>query len=191
MSDEPKRIIVDTDWKEEAKREKERIAQEVLDAVRAGGEMCLVIGGGNIFRGMQGAAKGMERASADYMGMLATVMNALAMQNAIEGLGGQARVINGSQYDTDIVANKFLVPNKVQGLFNDIVDTPRLSGTRRYMFTDPAQIPTIEVAFLEGVQEPFLEMQEGWRIDGIEWKERLDYGVAAVDFRGAVTNAGV
>ncbi len=72
----------------------ERIAQEVLDASAAGAEICLVIGGGNIFRGMQGAAKGMERASADYMGMLATVMNALAMQNAIEGLGGQARVLS-------------------------------------------------------------------------------------------------
>jgi len=72
----------------------DRIAQEVLQAVRGGAEMCLVIGGGNIFRGIQGAAKGMERASADYMGMLATVMNALAMQNAIEALGGQARVLS-------------------------------------------------------------------------------------------------
>ncbi len=72
----------------------ERIAQEVVGAVKAGTEMCLVIGGGNIFRGMQGAAKGMERASADYMGMLATVMNALAMQNAIEAIGGYARVLS-------------------------------------------------------------------------------------------------
>jgi uridylate kinase len=72
----------------------ERFAQEVIDAQRGGGEICLVIGGGNIFRGMQGAAKGMERASADYMGMLATVMNALAMQNAIEAQGGEARVLS-------------------------------------------------------------------------------------------------
>ena len=71
-----------------------RIAAEVLDATQAGVEMCLVIGGGNIFRGVQGAAKGMERASADYMGMLATVMNALAMQNAIEAQGGEARVLS-------------------------------------------------------------------------------------------------
>lgn len=107
------------------------------------------------------------------------------------GLGGQARVINQSQYDTDIVANKFLVPNKVIGLFDSIVDTPRLTGTRRYLFADPALMPTIEVAFLEGVQEPFMEMQQGWRIDGTEWKVRLDYGVAAIEFRGAETNAGV
>ena len=70
----------------------ERIAQEVVDAVKGGAEMSLVIGGGNIFRGMQGAAKGMERASADYMGMLATVMNALAMQDALEHLGVETRV---------------------------------------------------------------------------------------------------
>jgi uridylate kinase len=72
----------------------ERIAQEVVAATKGGAELCLVIGGGNIFRGVQGAAKGMERASADYMGMLATVMNALAMQNAIENCGGQARVLS-------------------------------------------------------------------------------------------------
>ncbi len=72
----------------------QRIAEEVVSASKNGAELCLVIGGGNIFRGMQGAAKGMERASADYMGMLATVMNALAMQSAIESVGGQARVLS-------------------------------------------------------------------------------------------------
>ena len=69
-----------------------RIAEEVSQAVNAGVEMCLVIGGGNIFRGLSGAAKGMDRAAADYMGMLATVMNALAMQTALERIGVQIRV---------------------------------------------------------------------------------------------------
>lgn len=69
-----------------------RIAREVAEAVEAGVEMCLVIGGGNIFRGLSGAAKGMDRAAADYMGMLATVMNALAMQTALEQIGVQTRV---------------------------------------------------------------------------------------------------
>jgi uridylate kinase len=69
-----------------------RMAKEVGEAVDQGVEVCLVIGGGNIFRGLQGAAKGMERASADYMGMLATVMNALAMQNALENIGYPTRV---------------------------------------------------------------------------------------------------
>lgn len=111
------------------------------------------------------------------------------------GLGGQARVINASEFDTDAIGanltNLFMVPNRVRGLFRDTVDTPRISGTRRYLFADPGQAPVLEVAFLDGAREPFLEVMNGWRIDGVEWKVRLDYGVAGVDFVGAVTNAGV
>ncbi len=70
----------------------DRVAREIQSVVDLGVEVCLVIGGGNIFRGVSGAAAGMERATADYMGMLATVMNALAMQAAIERLGVQTRV---------------------------------------------------------------------------------------------------
>jgi uridylate kinase len=69
-----------------------RIADEVESVHALGVEVCLVIGGGNIFRGIQGAAVGMERASADYMGMLATLINSLAMQNALEGKGIATRV---------------------------------------------------------------------------------------------------
>ncbi len=72
----------------------QRIAGDVRDAVAMGVEVCLVVGGGNIYRGMQGAAHGMERASADYMGMLATVLNALAVQNTLEGLGIETRVLS-------------------------------------------------------------------------------------------------
>lgn len=72
----------------------DRIAREVAEANAAEHEVCLVIGGGNIFRGLSAAAKGMERASADYMGMLATVMNALAMQNALENIGTDTRVLS-------------------------------------------------------------------------------------------------
>jgi uridylate kinase len=68
------------------------LAAEIAAARSAGHEMCVVVGGGNIFRGMAGAAKGMDRAQADYIGMLATVMNALAMQNALEQLGVETRV---------------------------------------------------------------------------------------------------
>ena len=70
----------------------EAVAQDIAQIVKSGVELCLVIGGGNIFRGMAGAAKGMERSSADYMGMLATVMNALAMQDALERIGVSTRV---------------------------------------------------------------------------------------------------
>ncbi|WP_298836077.1 UMP kinase [uncultured Roseobacter sp.] len=72
----------------------ERIAREVQSVHEMGVEICMVIGGGNIFRGLQGSAQGMERTTADYMGMLATVMNALAMQSALEGLGIHTRVIS-------------------------------------------------------------------------------------------------
>ncbi|MEZ5679918.1 MAG: UMP kinase [Erythrobacter sp.] len=75
------------------------LAKEVKAAKDTGLEICLVIGGGNIFRGMAGAAQGMDRAQADYMGMLATVMNALAMQNALEQLGVQTRVQSAVEMD--------------------------------------------------------------------------------------------
>jgi uridylate kinase len=69
-----------------------QIASDIRDVVKLGVEVCLVIGGGNIFRGMAGASAGMDRAQADGMGMLATVMNALAMQNMLEKLDVSTRV---------------------------------------------------------------------------------------------------
>ena len=75
------------------------LAKEVKAAKDTGLEICLVIGGGNIFRGMAGAAQGMDRAQADYMGMLATVMNALAMQSALEQIGVETRVQSAVQMD--------------------------------------------------------------------------------------------
>jgi len=70
----------------------DRIARDVKQAADAGSQICMVIGGGNIFRGLAGAAKGIDRATADYMGMLATVMNALAMQASLERHGLPCRV---------------------------------------------------------------------------------------------------
>ncbi len=69
-----------------------QIAQEVKDVNNLGVEIAIVIGGGNIFRGMAASSKGMDRASADYMGMLATVMNGLAFQDALEKIGVYTRV---------------------------------------------------------------------------------------------------
>lgn len=105
------------------------------------------------------------------------------------GLGGDARVINDAIYDPD-TASKLQKPNKVRGLFQDIVDTPRLSGTRWYAFADPAVAPALEVVFLDGVQEPYTEQREGWRVDGTEFKVRFDYGVGGLNYRSAATNAG-
>ena len=80
----------------------ERIAQEVKSVHDMCVEICMVIGGGNIFRGLQGSAQGMERTTADYMGMLATVMNALAMQSALEGLGVFTRVVSAIPMDQGV-----------------------------------------------------------------------------------------
>jgi uridylate kinase len=68
------------------------IAAEVADVVASGVEVAIVVGGGNIFRGVQGAASGMERATADYIGMIATVMNAITLQDSLERAGVQTRV---------------------------------------------------------------------------------------------------
>ena len=77
----------------------DRIADEIRSVRDMDVEVCLVIGGGNIFRGLQGAAQGMERTTADYMGMLATVMNALAMQSALETRGVYTRVMSAIPMD--------------------------------------------------------------------------------------------
>jgi uridylate kinase len=76
-----------------------RVAEEIADVKRQGFELCVVVGGGNIFRGISGAARGMDRTIGDYMGMLATVMNALAVQNALEKIGVDTRVQSAVQMD--------------------------------------------------------------------------------------------
>jgi len=106
-----------------------------------------------------------------------------------KSFGGQARVVNDAQYDPD-TANKLQMPNRVRGLFRDVIDTPRITGTEWYTFADPNEAPVIEVAFLNGDQEPFLESEQGFDVDGMRLKVRLDYGVAAVDFRGGYKNPG-
>ena len=103
--------------------------------------------------------------------------------------GSTARVINNAEYDPD-TSNKLQKPNAVRGLFKEVIDTPRLTGTRIYAFADATEAPVIEVAFLDGQQEPYLELQNGFDVDGGRYKVRLDYGIAAIDYRGAVTAAG-
>lgn len=101
--------------------------------------------------------------------------------------GGSVRGINAAEYDPD-TANKLQKPNIVRGLFRDVVDSPRITDTKWYLFADPNDAPVIEVAFLEGNSEPFLDMEEGFSVDGARYKARLDFGIAAVDYRGAVRN---
>lgn len=92
----------------------DRLARDVAEAVRAGAQISVVVGGGNIFRGLAGAAKGMDRATADYMGMLATVMNALALQNALEHAGAPSRVLSAIPMPT--VCESFVRPKALHHL---------------------------------------------------------------------------
>ncbi len=92
----------------------DRLARDVAEAVNAGCEIAIVVGGGNIFRGMAGAASGMERATADYMGMLATVMNALALQGALEKAGQPARVMSAIPMPT--VCESYVRPKALDHL---------------------------------------------------------------------------
>jgi hypothetical protein len=105
-----------------------------------------------------------------------------------KSLGGTAKVVNNAEFDP--ADNKLNMPNRVRGLFRDVVDTARLSGTRRYLFADPTIAPAFVVSFLNGQQEPMLQSEEGWRTDGVEWRVILDFGAKEFDPRGAVTNAG-
>jgi hypothetical protein len=105
------------------------------------------------------------------------------------GLESTAKVLNTSTYDPD-ANNKLQKPNTALGMFSDIVGTPRLTGTVRYLFASPSEEPVLEVVFLDGNQSPYMESQMGWRVDGTEWKIRLDFGVGAVGYRGVVRNAG-
>jgi HK97 family phage prohead protease len=103
--------------------------------------------------------------------------------------GSTAREVNSTEYNDESNKNQ-RKPNVVRGLFRDIVDTPRISGNEWYLFADSMDAPVIEVAFLNGEQAPFLDSMEGFNVDGLQWKVRLDYGVAAVDWRGAYKNPG-
>lgn len=105
------------------------------------------------------------------------------------GLGGSVRVINRAEFDPD-TSNKLHKPNAVRDLFSDVVDTPRMTGSAWHMLANPNDAPVLEVAFLDGVQEPYLELENGFEVDGARYKVRLDFGVAAIDFRGAYRNHG-
>jgi len=106
-------------------------------------------------------------------------------------LGAAARILNTSAVNPDGGAGKSQIPNPVQGIFDTVADTPRLSGTRRYLFADPLIVPAFIVAFLEGQnQAPIIESEDGWRIDGTELRVKFDYFVQPFDPKGALTNAG-
>ena len=102
---------------------------------------------------------------------------------------GQATILNTADQGLD-PTGKLLIPNRVKGTFDTIVGGKRLKGRRRYGFADPSVAPALKVVFLNGNQEPTVESRDCWRTDGTEWRVKFDYGVGAIDWRTAITDAG-
>ena len=140
----------------------QRIAEEVKSVRDLGVEICMVIGGGNIFRGLQGSAQGMERTTADYMGMLATVMNALAMQSALESMGVFTRVI--SAIPMDQVCEPYIRRRAVRHLEKKRVCIFAAGTGNPYFTTDTAA--TLRASEM-GCQVIF----KGTRVDGVYDKD--------------------
>ena len=109
-----------------------------------------------------------------------------------KGLEVTTRVINTATNDPAATGSSknFLTPNPYQGVFSDIIASPRLVATKWYMLCSPDVAPVIEVSFLNGVQEPVMEMETGFSVDGVSWKTRLDFGVSGVGYEGIVLNLG-
>jgi uridylate kinase len=136
----------------------DRVAGEIKEAKAIGTEVCAVIGGGNIFRGLQAAASGMERASADYMGMLATVMNALAMQNALERIGVDTRVLSAIPMTT--VAEPYIRRRAMRHLEKGRV-VIFAAGTGNPFFT------TDTAAALRAAEMGVNALMKGTQVDGV------------------------
>jgi ATP-dependent Clp endopeptidase proteolytic subunit ClpP len=108
--------------------------------------------------------------------------------------GATAKEVNAAEYNTDIgggnTSKNNRVPNTSRGMFDNIVETARITGTEWYAFASTGDSPVIEVAFLNGEQDPYIEMQNSFDQDGIRMKVRHDWAAGAIDWRGAVKNAG-
>ncbi len=100
-----------------------------------------------------------------------------------------ADAVNDSLYDPD-AANKLQKKNTSYKTFRDLVSTARIIGNEQYAFADPSVLPVLEVAFLNGVQTPYLEQEQSFQQLGLQWRVYTDYGVGAIDWKGAVKNPG-
>jgi uridylate kinase len=135
-----------------------RLALDIKQAVTAGTTIAVVVGGGNIFRGLAGAAKGMDRATGDYMGMLATVMNALAFQNALEQQGVPARVLSAIPMPT--VCESYVRPKAMHHLERGRV-VIFAAGTGNPYFT------TDTTAVLRGIEMDCDAVAKATQVDGV------------------------
>jgi len=147
----------------------ERIAAEVKTVHDLGAEICMVIGGGNIFRGLQGSAQGMERTTADYMGMLATVMNALAMQSSLEEQGIHTRVV--SAIPMDQVCEPYIRRRAVRHLEKKRVVIFAAGTGNPYFTTDTA-------ATLRASEMACEAIFKGTQVDGIYDKDPKQHKAA-------------
>ncbi|MBX7229101.1 MAG: UMP kinase [Burkholderiaceae bacterium] len=136
----------------------EKIVDDIAQIVRAGVEVAVVIGGGNIFRGVAGGAAGMDRATADYMGMLATIMNALALQDAMKHAGLIARVQSALRVDQ--VAEPYIRPKALRYLEEGKV-VIFAAGTGNPFFT------TDTAAALRGAEIEAQLVLKATKVDGI------------------------
>ena len=135
-----------------------RLAQDIKQALDAGAQLGVVVGGGNIFRGLAGAAAGMERATADYMGMLATVMNALALGNALEKIGVEARVVSAIPMPT--VCESYVRPKALTHIKEGRV-VVFAAGTGNPFFT------TDTTAVLRAVEMSCEAVVKATQVDGV------------------------
>jgi uridylate kinase len=136
----------------------DRLSKDIAEATEAGAEIAIVVGGGNIFRGLSGAAKGMDRATADYMGMLATVMNALAFQNALDHRGVPARVLSAIPMPT--VCESYVRPKALSYLAKSQV-VLFAAGTGNPFFT------TDTAAVLRGIEMNCDAVLKATQVDGV------------------------
>ena len=136
----------------------DRLSRDISAAVSAGAEIAVVVGGGNIFRGVAGAAKGMERATADYMGMLATVMNSLALQGTLEKLGTPARVLSAIPMPT--VCESYVRPKALHHMSKGRV-VIFAAGTGNPFFT------TDTAAVLRGIEMDCDAVAKATQVDGV------------------------
>ena len=147
----------------------DRVAKEISQVCKLGIEVCLVIGAGNIFRGLSGAAAGMDRTSADYMGMLATVMNSLAMQNSLERLGFQTRI--QSAISMTEVCETYTRRRAIRHMEKNRIVIFAAGTGNPYFTTDTA-------AALRASEMDCDAIFKGTKVDGIYDKDPIEYNEA-------------
>ena len=160
----------------------ERIALELIEVHKSGVQLAVVIGGGNIFRGMTGTARGMDRASADYMGMMATIMNAIGLQDAIERNGAYVRVV--SALHVREVAEPYIRRRAIRHLEKERIVIFAAGTGNPYFTTDTA-------ASLRAMEIGADVVLKGTKVDGVysadPKKDKTAHRYDTVSFTDALT----